>query len=96
MQILWNWQPKKVWEVYNDFCDLLKDFGYGYKSSTFLDPDGLTIFKIEIFEIVDTSRGYLGFEIACRNIAIHAGEMEHDIKQGYQSCIDMLKRIKVK
>lgn len=94
MDTTWHWQPKKVWEVYNDFCDLLQELQYWYKSSTFVDPDGLTIFKIEIFEIVHTSRGAYGFEIACRNIAIRAGEMEANIKQGYQSCIDMLYRIK--
>lgn len=90
----WHWHKKKVWEVYNDFCDLLQELNYWYKSSSFVDSDGLTIFKIEIFEIVDTSRGYLGFEIACHNIAIRAGEMEQNIKQGYQSCIEMLHRIK--
>lgn len=94
MEITWHWQPKKVWEVYNDFRDMLDENGLWYCSRTFVDTDGLTIFNIRIFEKPNAEYGRYGLEVCSRNIAIRAGEMEENIKRGYQSCIDMLYRIK--
>lgn len=89
-----TWNKKQIWEVYNEFCDLLQKNKWAYTTKSYVDPDGITIFNIRIFEIVDTSMGRYGFEVASRNIAIRLGEIEDCIIRGYESCINMLLKVK--
>jgi hypothetical protein len=91
----WQYQPKKTWQIYNEFCDLLEEMHMGYNSQTYVQEDGLTIFRISCCQKFDgTDRDKTGLEIICRWIAIWPGEMEECIKRAYQSCIDNLLRAK--
>lgn len=88
-------EKKKVWQLYNEFRDLLDELHLGYTSKSYVDSDGLTIFNISCCEKFDGSeRDRFGLEIIARNAAIRPGEMEQGIRMMYERCIDNLKKYK--